>query len=273
MNATAKRSLMLLCVFCFALFSYWIGIWSTYNVLEFCGGGTYYAFTEYVTVTVGMILDPMNSAILLVVSACFALLQVFFLAPLVGPLRLQATGRSLRTSVIAAACIASLLSFALALAIVHTAMIYLPDARISAEGSDAIISSVGLGMIMISAWAALGVVWTLVLWKTGNTRDPNAIALLTRRIFAGSAIELALGIPLFLLARRKTDCVCSLGAFWAIIVGLMGLFWLCGPACVLLLTKDARRNWTRGACRECGYPRRTQNNCCSECGHEYSKPC
>jgi hypothetical protein len=57
-----------------------------------------------------------------------------------------------------------------------------------------------------------------------------------------------------------------MASFWSIVLGAVTLFWMCGPWAVLLVTRGERLQWARGACRECGYPRRTDATVCPECG-------
>jgi len=197
--------------------------------------------------------------------------QVAFVAPLVGPLRLRPTGSSLRSTILGASVFAGILTY-----VVLWGLIQIPDYVLAPAQWDLSTRPLGpswpswldpLELLPIAiGWLALSAIWTGVLWKAGESRDPDGVARLARATLAGTAIELVLSIPLYILFRRKTDCYCGLGSFWGIVLGIVGLVWLCGPWCVLLLTREDRRNWARGACSRCGSPKRGGSSVCRECG-------
>jgi hypothetical protein len=91
-----------------------------------------------------------------------------------------------------------------------------------------------------------------------------------RALVAGTAVELALGLPIYALARKKYGCYCAMATFLNLVFGIAALLWMCGPWVVLLLTRRARANWLRAACRACGYPRRSGSAVCTECGCAWS---
>lgn len=199
--------------------------------------------------------------------------QVMFIAPLVGPLRLQPTGRSLRATVIGGAGLAAILTFVMVVGLVQLPILMFDNVQSPSApkwlidylflvGSTPYFAVVPLAI----AWLSIGAIWTAVLWKTGKSRDPDDVGRFARKLLAGTAIELVLSIPLYMLARRRMNCYCALGHFWGIVMGIAGLFWLCGPWAVLLVTRSDRRNWARGVCRNCGYPKRAGSEICSECG-------
>ncbi len=260
------RTLTLLGIFLCAFLVFFLGAWGGVN-LSLLGTTDFpYSISEYLNDVFGARRGFQHYLGFCFIYGIPSALQVLFIAPLVGPLRLQCTGRSLRGSVIAAALLAGVLTFFLLWSLSQTVLLYAPDDSQGVAAGESISELVASPFVILPGVLLLSAMWTALLWKAGNTRDPNGIVLLTRQLFAGTAIELALSVPLYLLARRKTDCFCSLGAFWSLILGIIGILWLCGPLCVLLLTRDARRYWARAACRHCGYPRRTDTQCCSECG-------
>jgi hypothetical protein len=248
--------------------------WIVAKVLEGVGGGP-----------VDFLLDAARStpwaeghAYILLVAA-LATFQVAFIAPLVGPLRLQATGRSLRTTVIGAAGLAAAMTIAMVWGIAQVVALYTvgePGSgkpRMEADVPDWASWLFDIDLLavvpLLAAWLVVGGIWTAVLWRAGASRDPDDIGRFARKLLAGSGIELVLSIPLFILARRRMNCYCALGNFWGIVLGLAGIFWLCGPWAVLLLTREDRRNWARGACAGCGYPKRSGSGVCSECGRPH----
>lgn len=216
-------------------------------------------------------------------TACtiFALLQVIFVAPLVGPLRLAPSGRSLRASIIVAALVAGFLFLALVVSGMEAIVLFSPSSSppsLSIGGpSPSLFDFIPWGtdegwMLfgeIVIAWLTCSSIMAFLLWNAGHTRNPNALGRWTRRLFAGTLIELVLSIPIFLIVRRKTNCECALWSFWSIITGLVGLLWLCGPAAILLATRASRRAWGHTVCGNCGYERRSASARCSECGYEF----
>ena len=201
-------------------------------------------------------------------SVGLAAIQVFFIAPLVGPVRITEGGRSLRWSMLSAMLIALCVSVGLVFALLEGVALALSDTEVSTQfvehwGGVAYYS-------LFFAWLVVGIPWSLALWKIGSSRNPNGLALAARKLLAGTALELALALPIYALARRREDCVCAMSSFWALLVGLLALLLLTGPLAILFLTRHARRNWARGACTGCGYPRRSGASVCSECGHAFT---
>jgi len=204
------------------------------------------------------------------VMAAWAGTQVVFLSPLVGAPQLDSRGRSLVPSIVAAAVLGSL-----GCALLWVAMI---------EGAFAVVAtvvtSVGEGAFnnryeyvmgwgyssALAVWIGCGFAWYLLLAQAGGTRDPAGLGRFVRWLLAGTCVELVLGVACYLAVRKRTDCYCAMASFWSIVFGVATLLWLCGPWTVLLLTRRERLAWVRGACRRCGYPRRSGGAVCSECG-------
>jgi hypothetical protein len=123
---------------------------------------------------------------------------------------------------------------------------------------------------VIGAWIVGGALWAFFLRRSASSRDPAGLDLLLRRILAGTAVELVLGLPIALLIRRRSECYCSTATFFNFAFGTAALLWICGPWSVLFLTRKARANWSRTACASCGYPRRSGGSECSECGQAFA---
>lgn len=208
-----------------------------------------------------------DGMIVVCAALVWAGLAVVFLAPIVGPPKLEAQGRSLVPSLIAAALLGSL-----ACALTWVSMIEGVCAFLCTdlnEFHNAYGKVVGLGYITAALiWIAGGFVWYRLLARAGGTRDPAGLDRLVRRVFAGTCVELLLGTVFYLQVRRKTDCYCAMASFWNLVFGVATLLWMCGPWAVLLVTRKERSQWGRGACRQCGYPRRTDATVCPECGAE-----
>lgn len=197
-------------------------------------------------------------------SACVVLAALvlisgpFLLAvPIVGPPVLVEGGRSMRAAVVGAAITAGAICTGLLGCIAD--LLWL-----ATTSTGGISGWVVIGML--AAWLVMGTIFGIALARAGRERDPAHIARFARWLLAGTVIELALAAPTLAAAERRDNCSCSWGSFWALAIGLATLGALCGPALVLLATRDARRHWARAACMRCGYPRRTDTSTCSECG-------
>ncbi|MFM1867708.1 MAG: hypothetical protein RL591_1116 [Planctomycetota bacterium] len=195
-------------------------------------------------------------------------LAVAFLAPITGKLQTTTEPRSLLPSVIAAVIIGILMfgsigSAAYELLCALEAMTKDEFERKSSETRRM------MTFVMLASWAVGGTCCALLFRRLGSTRDLTALDRMLRVLFAGSVLELTLGLPLFFIIRKKSACECALASFWSLVLGIAALLWICGPAVLLLLTRDARRAWMRSACPNCGYPRRTSATCCSECGASF----
>lgn len=202
---------------------------------------------------------------LIVAVTLWAMLAVLFLAPITGRLRTTKHPRSLLPSVIAAVILGALLC-----GVIASSLLELVLALWSADTpqfEEALSNNyLAMTVLMLAGWVVGGTACALCLRRLGKSRDPNNLERVLRVIFAGSALELALGVPIFLIARRRTNCECGLASFGSLVLGIATLLWVCGPAVVLLFTRNARRGWLRAACPNCGYPRRTETTVCSECG-------
>lgn len=138
-----------------------------------------------------------------------------------------------------AATAAVALTVALALPVV--ALMDLPqwlDAEIGPELGRMIFHGLIIGLA--ATWIGLSL---LLLYRTKEQPD-----LLERRVAqatAGTLVGLALATPWYLVLRRKQQCVCALGTFWALLAGLWSLVLVGGPMLLLL----ARERRTRAALR------------------------
>ena len=169
-------------------------------------------------------------------------------------------GRSMRASVIGAAITAGAIFTGLLGCVVDLACLAATDTGPRANYSGWMI----LGML--AAWLVSGTVFAMVLARAGRERNPAHVARFARWLLAGTVLEMALAAPTLAAAQKRDSCACNWGSFWALSIGIVALGALCGPALVLLVTRDARRQWARAACMRCGYPRRTDTDTCSECG-------
>lgn len=196
-------------------------------------------------------------------------LTVAFLSPIVGPVRAGETGRSLRASVIAASLLGASMCALIVATLIEGAMAMIAWDADSFEDLWTSGRSV-IWTASLATWFAAGFLWMYLLRRAGRSRDPRGLDRVLRAVLAGTVVELALGLPIYAMARKRFDCYCAMATFLNLVFGIAALLWMCGPWVVLLLTRRARANWSRGACRACGYPRRTGSVVCTECGCAWS---
>lgn len=197
--------------------------------------------------------------------AAWASTQAIFLSPIVGRPRVQEQGRSLLPSVIVASVIGALGCALLWVAMVEGVCAFACGDAEEFNGVYGMV--VGTAYLTgLGVWILGGFLWFMLLARAGSLRNPAGLDRLVRWLFAGTCVELLLGVVFYLQVRRKTDCYCAMASFWSIVLGAGTLFWMCGPWAVLLVTRRERLQWARGACRQCGYPRRTDADLCPECG-------
>lgn len=90
----------------------------------------------------------------------------------------------------------------------------------------------------------------------------------------GTILELAVTVPVDLLVRRRTNCHCDHGSFWALIGGIGTAGILFGPGVVFLMLRR-RVVWAHPdeICFGCGYDlRATVDPRCPECGRPFPRP-
>ncbi len=206
---------------------------------------------------------------LVAIAAVWATLTVAFLAPITGRVQLLQHGRSIRSSVAVAVLMGSVICGLIMGALFEGVLALMTSTEEEFHGLQRLSSSVG-SIAVIGAWIVGGALWAIFLRRAGSSRNPAGLDLLLRRILAGTAVELVLGLPIALLIRRRSECYCSTATFFNFAFGTAALLWICGPWSVLFLTRKARANWSRTACAFCGYPRRSGGSECSECGQAFA---
>jgi len=140
-----------------------------------------------------------------------------------------------------------------------------------------LIDLIGWSRQMEDEWLAFIFTVILMSWLAGTVllisftrHSPPDVALnrIASRLFIGTIIEAAAIIPLDVMVRRKTDCYCAEGTFWALSACWAVGFLVLGPAIWLLPLSRRRRRWYLGRCVACGYD---MSGCrdadrCPECG-------
>lgn len=191
---------------------------------------------------------------------------IMLAAPIVGVRLRRDSGVPLRWAIVGG----GMLGGGLGVGCVLTLLDIIRIAAWSSGGNDPIPGSPTVGWILlfllVATWIGIGAIWAWALRQGGVSGNPSRVGRFVRWLFAGSCVELALAAPTFAVAARRESCFCSLFSWFAILVGTVVLTVLCGPMLVLLRTREARLQWIRRACGQCGYPVRTGSAVCPECG-------
>jgi hypothetical protein len=91
---------------------------------------------------------------------------------------------------------------------------------------------------VVAAWALSWLIWTPILLHRSRGQA-DAVERFVGKNIAGSAVGLALCLPWYFVLRRKQSCICSLGTFWALVLGLWSLLVIGGPL-LFVLARDRR---------------------------------
>lgn len=103
-------------------------------------------------------------------------------------------------------------------------------------------------------------------------RHEDLIARIASTLFIGTLVEAVAIMPIDIMFRRRQDCYCFAGTFWAYILLLASGLVTLGPAILLPILTRRRKRWYASRCDCCGYDmtgiinaRRTIDRC-PECG-------
>lgn len=187
-------------------------------------------------------------------------LQFLLVLPVNLRILARKRGRSIKISLAAAAAFLALLVVAFFAAVCELVVVY---ELVEPRGWS--WWAIGIGLAL--SWAF----FTALLVRYANRSRLTNEDLLTRVariVFAGTAVETAALIPVDIMIRRKTDCYCWSGSFWALVLsGAVG-FVVAGPAIFLPLLARRPRRLRAGLCQWCGYSRAglSPDAPCPECG-------
>lgn len=124
-------------------------------------------------------------------------------------------------------------------------------------------------LAVLPAFALAWCVSTPLLVAFARKRPHDtALTRIASTMFIGTIVEAAAVIPIDVMVRRKTDCYCGEGTFWALTfsagVGVLVL----GPAILLMPLGRRRRRLLAGRCGVCGYDMAGTPDAsrCPECG-------
>lgn len=99
---------------------------------------------------------------------------------------------------------------------------------------------------LLVVWALSWLFFTALLTHRGGA-EPDALERAVTRATTGTAVGLALATPWYLVLRRKQQCFCALGTFYALILGIWSLLVLGGPFLLLARRERRRRTEAEGA--------------------------
>ncbi len=201
-----------------------------------------------------------------IVGAVMAALQTLLLWPVRKP-RVTRHGWSLRLSAAAAGLCGAMLLLGLVFAL-GSLVSQLDEALMKG-----LVAAVDGRNVQWLALALLAVGWVvatpllLAFCRRGGDVE-SRLSMLASRLFMGTVIEAAAVIPLDVMVRRKTDCYCSTGTFWALTMCLGVGTIVAGPAILLPIVARRRRAWYGARCPACFYDMTglTGRDRCPECG-------
>ena len=165
--------------------------------------------------------------------AFFFMTQWFFLRPRhIWKVRLEATGRPMKRSAIAAAFAITLLSMGLLYSILD----------LFSEDFFGEFSSIHpvLGCLFLLIHLFLWCFWSVIFciyWR--QSEHYTWVGRVIRGLIAGSVLELFVAVPVY--ATRQEDCYCARGSYASLIFGATVLLWAFGPAVFLLFIREKQR--------------------------------
>jgi hypothetical protein len=112
--------------------------------------------------------------------------------------------------------------------------LYYLSAKADPKGFDAEPYAIGVLAVWLVSW----LIWTPILLHRSRGQA-DAVERFVGKNIAGSAVGLALCLPWYFVLRRKQSCFCSLGTFWALVLGLWSLLVIGGPL-LFVLARDRR---------------------------------
>lgn len=176
--------------------------------------------------------------------------------------KLTTEGRPLKSSVIAAAAMAMLLTVA-----AITLLLELPNWW-EDEFLDAFDD---MWSFYAAAWTAMFLLWGLwawiffVYWRQGDRY--TQLGRMIRALVMGSLLEGLVAVPVHIWVTRQRECYCMRGTYTTLILSGTVLLWAFGPGVILLYYRERyRRARLFPLCTVCGYDLRGGHDVCPECG-------
>ena len=124
------------------------------------------------------------------------------------------------------------------------ALLDIPSYFSNAESPPVIGISTVRGVI--AAWALSWILFTALLTYRSHTPGSDTIERAVKQATIGTAVGLALATPWYLVLRRKQACVCALGTFYSLLLGIWSLIMIGGPLLFMVRRDRQYRNATQG---------------------------
>lgn len=220
----------------------------------------------------GLDLDESQYAVAIIIFFALVLIaQYSFLMPRGNwTARLAIQGRPLKSAVITAAAMATLLSLGAIALILEMPDAWAPwmgevaDGNIYAIEFRSVLPYFLVGSIL--TWG----LWIVIFgtyWRRGD-RYSQLTAML-RWLIAGSFLEAFVAVPVHVWAVRQRECYCTRGTYTTLVCAGTVLLWAFGPGIILLYMFERRRAAKLfPRCEKCDYDLRgIDSQRCPECGH------
>lgn len=191
------------------------------------------------------------------------LMQWLFLRPGRGwSVRMARKARPMKTSLVAAAFMATLLTTGLIVTLLE-----LPD-----WWAPHLDDWHPFAFRVWGAMAGLWLIWAAIFgvyWRQGDRY--TQMGRMIRGLVAGSILELLVAAPIQAMNLHKDDCYCARGSYTGLVFGTTVLIWCFGPGLVLLYMREHHRRAAllTPTCDRCGYDLRGSvghATTCPECG-------
>ena len=201
-----------------------------------------------------------SSWVVIVGALVLSLTQSAFLVPTFSPIASTGEPRSLAWSVRSAACVVAVFSVLWVLALLTLADLYFMVDP---------LGGYGVAIVLLASLAASWFYWSRVFAAAAKASDEPERAIL-RKLLGATGLIVVATIPIDVMARRKTDCYCAMGSFWALAWGIASGVWLLGPWALGGMTRRMRRHLSGSFCMRCGHARGSMAiMACPECGHKF----
>jgi len=196
-----------------------------------------------------LLMDSEFALMMGITIAVLTIAQMIFMLPVCRPGLMGRRGHGLKRSLSIAGLVIGGLTLAVVMAITEF-LITVQEMNLDfiddLPGEPYLV----IGLIVLLGWS---IATPLLFRFTKPGRKETVLARLSKKLFLGTIVEVALLIPLDVMVRRKTSCYCWAGSYWALtLCGFVGVFAL-GPAVFLPILAKRRKSWYAGYCGVCAY--------------------
>ncbi len=195
--------------------------------------------------------------------------QIIFLLPVFSKrLRVTTQGRSLKWTVCAAGLVGGFLFAGLILSLLELLKVWESTAEWLNNLTQMPFMFVAFWMSICAGWLLWLPILLIFARRKGPRRLHEKIIVL---LLAGTVLETLVIVPIDVMVRRRTDCYCGTGSFFALCISVWAWLWLTGPGIILAITAKRRRFIAETHCLNCGYTKGpSPGPVCPECGYDWS---